>query len=345
VLGNLHGYLPEEMGEFASHKNILAEWIQAAPEGACYAIGRVVNHIHNTDEALGKGIVALIDPGTLARAISTADPLHAGEIAHLVSTMRTGKDDAWKERYLEHVDHDACHRTVWTWPQDAYLSVVAGFCEHFCHFEPEFGFALVEALVPAIADRLRADPQESLHEINDIVWNALRLYDPLNIFVGKLAPSRRMRQVGRRICAWWSPQDLAVKLSRSTHRSFQSAAGLLSFMHNASPKQFEATVLALDWDLIDQAIGADWAEEIGDARMLLGVAYTLPAARPAIEALIERNRVRIVTMSTVLGALAPVSALRHVAEGKRIALCRRTHVDWTLGRLWSWRGSPRRSRH
>ncbi|BEU21257.1 hypothetical protein [Paraburkholderia sp. 22B1P] len=333
LLSNVHGYLPQEMDEFARHKNLLADWIQGTPEGAGYAIARVINHIHNANEALGKSIVSLVDPAPLAQAISTAGPLHAGEIAHLISTMGAGNDDAWKARYLEHIDRSACWHTVSNWPQDAYLSVVAELCEHFCHFEPEFGFALVEALVPAIADRLRSDPQESFHEINDIVWNALRLYDPLNIFVGKLAPSRRMRQVGRRICACWSPQDLAGKLSRSTHRTFQSAAGLLSFMHKASPKQFEATVLALDWELIDQAIGADWAEDIGDARMLLGVAYTLPAARPAVEALIERNRERIATMSAILGVLAPASALRHVAAGKRIALCSSFHADWTLAAL------------
>lgn len=333
ALSNLHGYLPDEMTEFADHKEILAKWIQEAPEGACYAIGRVINHVFNTDETLGESIVALVDPNTLAQAISTAGPLHAGEIADLLSTMRVGKHDAWKTCYLEHIDRDACRRTVSTWPQDAYLSVAADFCEHFCHFEPEFGFMLIEALIPAIADRLRAAPQEAFHELNDIVWNALRLYDPLHIYVGKLAPSRRMRQVGRKICACWSPKDLAARLSRSSHRNFQAAAGLLSFMHKASPKQFEATVLALDWDSIDQAIGTDWAEGIGDARMLLGVAYALPAVRPAIQAMIKRNEPRIVTMSTHLAALAPASALRHVAAGKRIALYHWGHVDWEMGAL------------
>ncbi|MCV5689463.1 hypothetical protein OFN32_35175, partial [Escherichia coli] len=85
------------------------------------------------------------------------------------------------------IDHDACLRIVSQWPQDAYLSVVADFFEHFCYVESEFGFTLIEALIPAIADRLRAAPQESFHELNDIVWNALRHYDPLNIYVGKLA--------------------------------------------------------------------------------------------------------------------------------------------------------------
>lgn len=333
LLSNLHGYLPEEMNVIADHKETLAEWIQAAPEGACYAIGRVINHVLNTNRALGESIVALADPGTLATAISVAAPLHAGEIADLLSTMGAGRDDVWKACYLEHVDHDACHRIVSTWPQDAYLSVVADFCEHFCYFEPEFGFTLIEALIPAIADRLRAAPQDAFGELRDIVWNALRLYDPLHIYVGKLAPSRRMRQVGRKICGCWSPKDLAVSLSRSTQRNFQAAAGLLSFMHRASPKQFEATVLALDWGEIDQAIGPDWAENIGDARMLLGVAYAVPAARLAIQAMVTCNEPRIVSMSTHLAAIAPASALRHIAAGKRIALCHWGHVDWQLGAL------------
>ncbi len=333
LLSNLHGYLPEEMSQFAGHKETLVKWIHAVPEGACYALGRVISHVLNTDKTLGAKIVALVDPRALARTIGTATPLHAGEIANLISSTGAGKNDVWKACYLEHLDRDACRRVVSAWPQDAYLSVVADFCEHFCYFEPEFGFTLIETLVPAIANRLRADPHDAFGEMRDIVWNALRLYDPLQIYVGKLAPSRRMRQVGRKICDCWTPKDLANELSRSTHRNFQAAAGLLSFMHKASPKQFEATVLALDWNKIDQAIGADWADGIGDARMLLGVAYTVHAARSAIRAMVERNEPRIVTMSTHLAALAPASALRHVATGKHIALCRWGHVDWQLGTL------------
>ncbi|MGF6915855.1 hypothetical protein [Paraburkholderia sp. 40] len=333
ALSNLHGYLPEEMKEIAGHKETLAQWMEAAPEGACYAIARVINHVLNADRTLGESILALVDPCTVARAISAATPLHAGEIANLLSTTGAGKDEGWKARYLAHIDRDACRRLVSTWPQDAYLSVVADFCEHFCYLEPEFGFTLIETLIPAIADRLRADPQGAFDELRDIVWNALRLYDPLHIYVGKLAPSRRMRQVGRKICACWSPKELATRLSRSTHRNFQAAAGLLSFMQKSSPKQFEATVLSLDWNRIDQTIGTDWEDGIGDARMLLGVAHAVPAARLEIQAMVERNESRIATMSTHLAAIAPASAFRHVAAGRRIALCQGTHVDWQLGVL------------
>ncbi len=104
-------------------------------------------------------------------------------------------------------------------------------------------------------------------------------------------------------------------------------------MRRASPKQFQATVSALDWHLIDKAIDADWAEGIGDARMLLGVAYALPSARPVIEAMVARNEGRIVTLSTHLAALASQTATRHVRAGKRIAIAYSGHVDWDLGAL------------
>ncbi|MGX5843702.1 hypothetical protein ACWGTI_23570 [Mesorhizobium sp. ArgA1] len=331
ALSEMHGYVPDEMAVVATHQDTLATWIAAAPQGACYAIGRLINHVHNEDEALGRNIVARVEPGMLARAISMAEPLHACEIADLLSMMRAGQNQDWKAAYLKRIDRPKLLRMISSWPQDAWLSAAADLCEHFCYFEPEFGYQLIEVLIPAIAERLRADPQLTFHELNDIVWNALRLYDPLNVYVGKLAPTRRMRQVGRKICACWSPKDLAAKLSRSTPRTFQSAAGLLDLMHNAAPKQFRATVLALDWDLVDHQIGTGWEEGIGDARMLLGVAYSLPAARPAIEALIARNEAKIVTMSAHLAALGPESALRHVAAGKRIAITYSGHVDWQLG--------------
>lgn len=331
MLTNVDAYLPNKTGEFSAHKKTLAKWIQVAPKGACYAIGRVANDVFNTDEALGMEIVALVDPHAMARAMNAADHLHAGEIANLLSSVRAHKDDVWKARYLEHVDRDACHRLVSAWPHDAYLSIVADVCRHFCIFEPELGYSLIESLIPAISDRLRVDPQDAFHELNDIVWDALRLHDPLDIYVGRLAPSRRMRQVGRKISACWSPTDLAAKLSRSTHRNFQSAASLLCFMRKVSPKQFEATVLALDWKEIDRTIGSDWAEDIGDARMILGVAYAVPVAQQAIQAMVAHNEPFIVTMSTHLAALAPASALRHVAAGKRIALHHWGSVDWELG--------------
>ena len=46
--------------EISHHKGNSAKWIQQAPEGACYAIGRVIDHVLSTDETLGASIITLM---------------------------------------------------------------------------------------------------------------------------------------------------------------------------------------------------------------------------------------------------------------------------------------------
>lgn len=333
VISNLNGYLPDEIYQLDKHHKIISEWVILNPEGACYAIARVMNHVFNIDAALGDKIIEQVDPRTMALAINTSDALHISEIAYLISMMRVRNNNKWKECYLKYIDREACLRMVSNWPQDAYLSSAAEFCKHFIDLDEEFGLTLIEALIPAIANRLRADPQEAFIELNDIVWNSLRLYDPLNVYTGKHAPTRRMRQVGRKLCACWSPKVLASNLSNSSHRTFQAAAGLLSVMRKVSLKQFEATILSLDWHEIEKTIGAAWAEDIGDARMLLGIAYAIPAARVAIQSMVERNQDNIKVMSTHLAAVAPKSAILHLTMGKKIGISHGQHVGWELGSL------------
>ncbi len=85
--------------------------------------------------------------------------------------MPAGKD-TWKACYLEHIDRDACYRKISTWPRDVYLSAAADICEHFCYFESEFGFTLIEALIRLAPIGYVPDPHEAFHELHDIVWNA-----------------------------------------------------------------------------------------------------------------------------------------------------------------------------
>lgn len=331
ALIEIKDYAADERTVFTDHQQVIVRWLSSAPDRACYPLGRLINHIHNESEALGHAISVEVDPALLANAISASQPLHACEVASLILSMRVANDESWKRVYLGQIDRTALINMVANWPQDAWLSAVADLCKHFCYLEDEFGFQLIEALIPAIAVRMREDPQYSFNELNDIVWHSLRLYDPLEVYKGKNAPTVRMKEVGRKLSASWSANDLASKLSQSTPRTFQAAAGILSFIRKASPRLFKSTVLALDWNMIDQQIGADWTDGIGDARMLLGVACALPEARPAIEELVARNEGRIKTMSAHLAAIAPKSAFRHVAAGKPIAISYSGHVEWKLG--------------
>lgn len=332
VLAELDQYLPNwPTSALGGHVDQMAAWLTGPPSGIGYALGRLLNAVHQNDATLAEAIFAASNPDRLAVAMSRATSVHACEIAEMISLSWAAQSEEWKQRYLVAIERPACFAIVANWPPDQYLSAVADYCKHFVGLDQSFGLDLIEALLPAISDRLRADPVHSFHELDDIVWSSLRVYDPLNVYVGKLAPTPRMREVARKLCCHWSAPDLAATLSAASQRSFQSAAGLLSFLRKAAPQKFYATVAAIDWDQVDATIGDGWRSTTHDFEVFLAMCHASPEARPALAALIERNRPRMGAMSTRLAIIAPDSGYRHVEAGGEIALSHFEHFDWRLG--------------
>ena len=311
-------------------KSVIANWIADPPERTGYAIGHLLNVINQRNEEAGREILNIAGAEQVARAMNAADPVRAGEIANMLSLAWAGQDEIWRNTYLRTIDRNACQVLVSNWPDDSHLWSAADYCRHFVSMDEEFGLDLIEGLLPAIEGRLRADPAKAFHELDEIVWHSLRLFDPLGLYKGKNAPNKRMRLLGRKLCAIWNPEDLAEKLSTASKRDFQSVTRLLHFLRNVSKSRFEATVAFLDWDLIDATIGDDWRTGKGEWVRLLGQVYSTDAGRKAAANLVERNLGTIVSMPTTLALIAPEQAFRHVESGGEIALSYFDNFDWRL---------------
>jgi hypothetical protein len=135
ALNEVRSYLkPDGIGT-ADHQDVIVGWIEATPRGACYALGRLVNQIVSNEEELGAAIKARISPNALADAISTAEPVHACEIAELISLSHLTNNEPWKVAYLAALDRDHLFRLVSNWPVDAPLSLVADLCKHISYVD------------------------------------------------------------------------------------------------------------------------------------------------------------------------------------------------------------------
>ncbi|WP_210211304.1 hypothetical protein [Mesorhizobium sp. M2A.F.Ca.ET.043.05.1.1] len=245
LLDSIGRFVEDDMALISEHRSIVVGWLNDAAEGTGYALGRLMNHVQNTDPALAGEIVEQVDPAHLANTINQASHGYASELAEMISTMGATQHNAWREKYLKTIDRSSCLRLVGTWPAEIYISAAADFCRHFTYLDTEFGLDLIEALIPAIAHRISDNPVGSFHELDEIVWHSLRLFDPLGIYVGKLAATARMRTVGRQLCARWSTDNLAAKISATPKRNFQSAAGLLSFVRKVTPRSLLRSLIRL----------------------------------------------------------------------------------------------------
>ncbi|TIV74200.1 MAG: hypothetical protein E5V79_03510, partial [Mesorhizobium sp.] len=106
--------MEDDMALISEHRSIVVGWLNDAAEGTGYALGRLMNHVQNTDPALAGEIVEQVDPAHLANTINQASHGYASELAEMISTMGATQHNAWREKYLKTIDRSSCLRLVGT---------------------------------------------------------------------------------------------------------------------------------------------------------------------------------------------------------------------------------------
>lgn len=333
ALREIDSYLPDAIKRPGRSAVVtVARWFSAPQPGMAYAVGNYLNGTYR-NVRYGRAIVRASNPEAIADRLNdalrpeTAD--FASEIAKMITQAFSSLTPEWKARYLARIDRQKCLSLASNWPAESPLYRSAWFCEHLLHLERAFGLQLVDALGPAIAGRMRADPIGTFDALEDIFWNGLRVYDPLNVYKGKLAPTAAMREACGRLCRQWGPEDLARALEQASVRQFRDAAGVLNIVHKTAPGLLAATAGAIDWDQLDRALGVDWGQLPHDAITLLCQFYADPVGRTRVADLIDRHLEDIAKLDASLAFIAPDAALRQIERGAHIALAGDSN-DWPL---------------
>lgn len=190
---------------------------------------------------------------------------------------------------------------------------------------------MVEAFLPQAQAQLAADPVESFHELQEVAWHVLRVFDPLGVYAKRYPPGPRHRALAARLLSALDPVELARRLSDARLRQFQQVSFLLAFAAIARPSLFRATLAALDWTRLSETIGEHWQRLPHDAEVLLGVAYDRGRNRPAMEAIVAANLPRISSLPPRIALIAPEAAERYFDGGGVIAIGSGDHVHWVFG--------------
>lgn len=334
VLNEMQSYAENWPASVLSdHRATLVGWLGSPPAGAGYAIGGLLGQIPRKDEAQWRELIESSDAAGLAKLVSHSDPERAQECAGLAKWANATRSKGWSARFIAALDRPAILKMVAAWPADVSIWPASELCQLLTYVDQAFGLDVIEALLPAIADRQASAPLDTYQDLRDTIWHSLRLDDSLGIYTGVKGPTPRMKEVGSKLASAWDPVKLGRHLSNTPKRDFQSAAFLLNFLLIADPRRFNATVAALDWDKIDETIGEDWGASIHDIEVFLGISHYATKAQPLIAALVARNSGRLGVMSTRLALMAPQTAITHVRNGGQIELTSSQFVEWRMGAL------------
>ena len=312
------------------YEETAARWYSEALPETGYSLGSLFGQIRMKDEALAQSVVALADPEAVAAAVSHRDTVAACDAASMVYHSAGCRPDTWCARYLAAIDRDNCLEMMRNWPRDHYLSAAGTFCQIFTWDDEAFGLDLIEALIPRIADELRTNPVHGFHELHDMIWLSLRLRDLFGTHIGKNAPTRRMREIGKKMVAIWEPKTLAAQLTAIGRREFQPAGWLLLFVRERSVRRFETIVVHIDWPKLEATIGDAWARSDHDIEVFLQICFQAKKAQEPIRQMIAANRTRQPILSVRLAMLAPQVAIEQLETGGAIGLAKHGHFHWRM---------------
>lgn len=310
------------------HEETVASWISAPLEPSGYGLARLLHAVHNKDQELAAALVNAADPRAVAEAISAVTPKTAYHLGELLSALKAGQDTPWSRAFLSSLDRQKLIGFATEWPVSEPAWAFANFCKAMAWPDEILALDMVEKFVPIAQKLLADDPISAFRDLDDIAWHVLRMFDPLGVYVGRLAPKPRQRELAARLLQAIKPSRLAAQLSASRIREFQHTSFLLAFMARAVPAKFRSTVALIDWTRIAETIGPNWRNLPHEAEVLIGVAYGAKPSREILAELIRANLHRIEAFPPRLVLVAPSAAYEHVAQGGQIRLAQHDHVDW-----------------
>ncbi|MCJ2187885.1 hypothetical protein [Novosphingobium beihaiensis] len=316
----------------------LTRWINDASGQSAYGTGYLLGQLSLKDEGLAKKVTSRVDLTSLAKKLSDVTPDQVYAMTELVSNVARSDWDTWNKNFIDLLDKDKLRSLASNWPDDAYLSSFANLCAHLTYHDQPFGLELVMIFTTGVAHRLRADPVGSFHEMDDIFWHALRLHDPLGIYVGKKRATGQMKEVGKRIAKTWSIDDLAAKISRCQMRDMQSAAGLLLLIRKVDQKRFTQIVKQLDWNIIEATLEPHLDDLFHDADVFLSVCGMVASAQRAVSLILKRHQDKITILTPRLAYTAPDFSDKFVEMGGLIGVSTSHHFywDWAAILLARW---------
>jgi len=315
------------------HVTTLADWISNPSDGA-YGFGRILNSLAQEDRYVAQKVVAAADPIAIATAYSNADPDTAYGLADLLRSIAYVNVDSFNAKVRSALDRDKLRELAKheSFLEDAF--VFAKLCASMVWWDEDLALEMAELFVPTAQRVLAKDPVEGFHQLSgDLASTVLRVFDVLQVYVGKLKATRRQWTIARRMCEKIDPKRVAEHISVVRPRHFQSAGFFLHFLYQAAPRKFDAALRQLDWEKLDSVIGDDWANMPHDTEVLLGTLYSRPATRHLVQKLISDRADRIVHLPPRLMLMAPEFGLEHLVKGGSLRLAQNGHPDWDVGGL------------
>lgn len=294
-------YADEALAWLRPQINLIARWINESDGAADGEFGWFINDVYNTDAALARGLVELLDPDSLSRRLSTIQPSQSIGLCYLINRAAIASCERTRQRLAQIVQQaaldDFARRHL-----PAQLHRLMGAAANLSAIAPNVDERLVAAAEPAIDQAYSIDPVGTFAKCREFVDQALgRTAEILRI--AKMTPQQV--ELGRRLVKGACASRLAEQIIDERPRYWDECSQLLSFLSKVDKEKLQQVVSRVDLVALENKVGEEWAEPVRELRLLISALHAGQQRDQRISKWLYQQRERVNRLDPLFLYIAP----------------------------------------
>lgn len=317
-------YWYKNLGEaIEEHSELLGKWLEETDDITTGAMGWILNHIGRKPPSNNKSLYRYADPAVLARFFNQMNWTNASGRAWLLQRLAACAPVSWNVRLQSSLDLNAIGNLVHN-ITEADVYTLSEVLKAIPYGRANFRLTLFEESIPVLASAFNRDPVESYRETDDMFWHTLGFYPG---FLRVRPPTPRQRELAQRFATTLEPEMLAVALSNSRQRDWETVADFLFFLREAAPSVAQRVANLIDFTRLDKPAEGLWRNPPHEMLNLIGALAIGPDMEPSSK-WISRHAMDLSEMSTLLAAVAPKVIAERLQAGDILII---DDKEWQYG--------------
>lgn len=308
------------------HLPELSHWIVEAEHPSGFGLARLINNTYNHDKALAEEICESVPAEDMARMISSVEARSAWSRAELLDRFFLGSRASWRAVFVSNLDRPRLLSMGQNWHDDA-LPALAELAASVGMYDRDLGLKMLERAEPRFRHLFAASPLNAFRNLSDVLFQFLRVWDPLGVFVGRRRPSSRERALARSMLADIDAASLAASISAGNRASLEGYGKLLGYLATVKPRLHRSVVSAVDLDRLASVFEGHWARLPHELELLVGQLRVGSDNEPVVSWL-RHHSARIESLPARLAVMSPSLAVDVVKRGGVVALDKSMTFQW-----------------
>ena len=324
LLESLIDWYPAQLNELKDNVELLRQWFENADAQWCIGASRLLNSIHNADQALGVKLCEDIRPKSLAHQLSLCRVADGYSWGHFLDRIGVAGGKAWRHSLGESLDVSALESLTVDITTDDQLWHLTQLAFGVNCINTVAALRMISRLSSRIAERINRAPAQADGEFSDVFWRILG-YAPH--FLRFHHPKPEQRRVARAIIRRIDKKSVARAISEAQRWALEPLARLTSLIFEIEPRSTSLLLSGLNLSRLDEELGREWERPRHELQVLLSVLAVGEDREPA-RSWITRHASELQILTPRLGWIAPTAAVDALRRGIELPLELSHGLDW-----------------